>query len=557
MKRVHVLACAWIAVGALTAIAPVHAADDPHAMHAMGSDMKSVPLFGDLGPRHHAIRTSSAEAQRYFDQGMNLMWAFNLGEAQHSFEQAAKLDPDCAMCWWGVAMSLGPHINLPAIPDRTVAAAHAVKEAVARETRASDEEKALIEALTKRYADPAPTDPAAQMALDQGYADAMREVAKRWPDDMDVQALSVEALLDLRPWDYWTPDGKPQPGTEEILSSLERILKRDPNHPGANHYYIHAVEASSHPERALAAARRLETLMPGAGHMVHMPFHIYLRTGDYARAELANQNAVAADEAYAKRVTPPDMMHMYIGHDYQSLSFTQMMQGKSAAAIANARVVARWVTPEMMGMMPGVDFFAAAEDFTLARFGRWDQILALPAPPAGFPYLAGVRHHTRGLAFAGKGDFAHAEAEHDSLKTLLGVIPADLPEGFNSVKALLGIAELALTGEIAARRGHSDEAIAALQRGAAAEDSLRYDEPPDWPNPVRLALGDALIAAGRIADAEAVYHEALLVHPSDGWALRGVAECGRRSRAKEAGEMEKEFKHAWANADVKLPGSHF
>ena len=511
-----------------------------------------------LGTHHHAISTRSVETQRRFDEGLNWMWAFNLQEAQRSFEAATNLDPDCAMCWWGVALSLGPHLNVPALPDRTVEADHAVKKAVALESHASLEERALIDALTRRYSDPAPTDAAAQHGLDQGYADAMRAVAKQYPNDLDVQSLAVESLLDLRPWDYWTADGRPQPGTEEIESRLESILARDPRHPGANHYYIHAMEASRDPEKALAAAHRLETLMPGSGHMVHMPFHIYLRVGQYARAEESNRRAVDADLAYSNQVEIPMFMHMYTAHDFQSLSFCQMMLGKSGSALRNARAIGDWLPLEMARQMPGVDFFLAASDFTQARFGKWDDILAAAPPPGDLPYLAGVHHYVRGLAFAAHGEFDLARAEHDSVTAIAAAVPPDAPEDLNTAKALLSIAEHSLAGEIAARENHTDAAVAALKQAVTEEDALHYSEPPDWPNPVRLELGDVLLQAGRAAEAEAVYRADLEHHPSDPWALHGLAvSLEQQHRAAEAADAARRFAQAWAAADVKLKGTRF
>ena len=522
-----------------------------HAAHA------AAPKF-DLGSHHHAISTRSAAAQKRFDEGLNWMWAFNLEEAQRSFEAASKLDPNCAMCWWGVALSLGPHINVPAIPDRTVAADKAVKKAVALESHASAEERALINALTHRYSNPAPTDPAKQHELDQGYSDAMREVSKKYPKDLDVEALFVESMMDLRPWDYWTADGKPQPGTEEILSHLQHILAADPKHPGANHYYIHAVEASRNPEKALDSAHRLEKLMPGSGHMTHMPFHIYLRVGQYARAEEANRKAVESDLAYQKSVEVPMFMHMYTAHDFQSLSFCQMMQGKSDAAVKNALAVHEWIAPDMARQMPGVDFFLGASDFTMARFGKWDQILSRPPAPEGLPYLNGVRHYVRGLAFAAKGDFARAQAEKDSVSAIAASMPPEMIEDLNSAKSLMEIAESSLAGEIAARQKHTDEAVALLTKAVASEDALHYSEPPDWQNPVRLQLGDVLLGAGRTKEAEAVYRAELGAHPDDPWGLHGLAEALKgQQKTAEAAEAAKKFADAWAGADVQLLGTRF
>ena len=547
------MACAALLLIA-GAVAPADAARRRHRHPA--STVEVVRY--SLGNHRHPISTRSIEAQRHFNDGLNWMWAFNLEEAQRSFEAATRADSNCAMCWWGVALSLGPHINVPAIAERTVAAAHAVARATQLESRATAPEKALIGALSKRYSDPAPADTAAQRALDQGYADAMRDVARRFPNDLDIQALWVESMLDLRPWDYWTPDGSPQPGTLEIVATLEHILARDPRHPGANHYYIHAIEASPHPEKALEAAKRLGTLMPASGHLTHMPFHIYFRVGQYEKAEEANRRAVDADLNYASKVEVPMFMHMYTAHDFHSLSFCQTVLGKSQSALRNARAIRDWLDPEMAKAMPGSDFFLAVHELTLARFGRWDEILAAHAPPAGLPYLAGVHHYVRGLALAGKGDLANARAERDTLATIRATVPPGLMEDLCPAAALLEVQARSLEGEIAAHDHRVDDAVAALRQGVAKEDSLHYSEPPDWPNPLRLSLGAVLLDAGRAADAEAVYRAHLERWPEDPWGLFGLAlALEREGKDAEASDLRTRFAKAWAGADVKLSASRF
>jgi tetratricopeptide (TPR) repeat protein len=532
------------------------AADDAHAQaHAHGAmpAAGATPLFDNLGAFHRAITTSSPEAQRYFDQGLRLMWAFNLEEAQRSFEQATTLDPTCASCWWGVGMSLGPHINLPALPDRTVAANGAARKALSLEGGASPVEKALIEALVKRYSDPAPTEPARQFAMDSTYADAMRSVARQFPEDNDVVALSAEALMDLHPWDYWKSDGTPEPWTAEITSTLERVLARDAAHPGANHYYIHALEASPHPERALKSADVLVNAMPGAGHMVHMPSHIYERVGRYDASEEANRRAVESDRVYFTKVKPQGFYQMYAAHNQHFLAWTAMKQGESAEAIRSARAAAAQVPTEMMRMMPGMDLFRCAVPSVLVRFGRWDDILAEPRASAEFPYLNGIWHYARGLAFANKGRLDEAEAERDSVSTIAAAVPPDLAEDLNPAKALLAVALGELSGVIQERRGDRDGAVKTLEQAVKDEDALRYSEPADWFTYTRITLGGALLRAGRGAEAEAVFREDLSRNREHAWALYGLAESlAMQKKAADAADAERRFKAAWTKADVKL-----
>jgi tetratricopeptide (TPR) repeat protein len=507
----------------------------------------------ELGTYHRAITTGAPEAQKYFDQGLRLLYAFNLEEAQHSFEEAAKIDPACAMCYWGAGMSLGPHINMAAQPDRTKAANAAAQKAASLAKEATPVERALIAALVKRYSDPPPADAAGWKALDTAYADAMRGVAKSFPDDLDAAALYAEAMMNLRPWDLWTMDGQAQPGTEEILATLEGVLAKNPNHPGANHYYIHAVEASPHPEKALAAAERLGSLEPGAAHLVHMPSHIFARVGRWEDASEANRKAIAVDRDYLPKAGPLGFYFMYTAHNYQFLWNTAMMQGRAAEALENARAVVTQAPVEMLRAMPGFDFVLGYPIWTLAKFGRWEDALAEPAPPAEFGYATAVWHAARGLAFAGLGRLEEAEKELATTKQLDTALPADAMAAFNSAHSLLSIAENMLAGEIAAKRGDMAGAVRLLEEATKTEDGLRYDEPPDWYIPVRHALGAALLAAGRPADAQKVYEENLRRHPENGWSLYGLAESLRLQK-KDAAAAQQRFEAAWKNADFKLSG---
>lgn len=524
-----------------------------HGQGAAGA-ASGVQLLPDLGAYHRKI-TASPEAQRWFDQGLRLLFSFNLEEAQRSFEEAARLDPSCAMCFWGVGMSLGPHINLPGQPDRTRPAYRAAQKALSLSGRSTTVERALIEALARRYSDPPPADAAAQAALDRAYADAMREVARRFPDDLDVAALSAEAMMNLRPWDLWTLDGKPQPGTEEIVATLERVLAKDPSHPGANHYYIHAMEASPRPEKALAAADRIGALVPGAAHMVHMPSHIYARTGRWEDASEANRKAIEVDRRYLAGAGPLGFYFMYAAHNFQFLWFTALMQGRSAEALENARAVVAQAPVEMLRQMPGYDFLLEYPVWTLVRFGRWEEVLAEPAPPLGFPYARAVWHGARGTALAALGKVDEAAAERDRMASAAATVPPEALQGLNPARTLLAVAEGILAGRIAARRGRIDEAVRRLEEAVRAEDSLRYNEPPDWYYPARQELGAVLNAAGRAADAQKVWEEDLRRNPENGWSLSGLAESLRRQkRDREAAAVQARFEKAWARADVRPGG---
>ena len=510
-----------------------------------------APLLGDLGAYHRAVTTASPEAQAYFDQGLLLLYAFNLEEAQRSFEAAAKADPLCGLCAWGVAMSLGPHINLAALPDRTKAGHEAAQRAATLTEGATPVEKALIAAVTRRFADPPPSDPALQAGLDKAYADAMRDVARQFPDDLDAAALAAEAMMDLRPWDLWTQDGKPQPGTDEIVATLERVLAKNPSHPGANHYYIHAVEASPHPEKALAAAGRIAALIPGAAHIVHMPSHIYARVGHWEDASEANRKAIAVDQSYLAKAGPLGFYFMYSAHNYQFLWSTALMEGRSAEALTNARAMVAQVPVEMLHQMPGFDFTFGYPVWTLVRLERWDDVLKEPAPPEGFPYAEGIWHAARGLALTGLNRLDEAAAEHKKVQDLAAALPLEALEGLNSARSLLSIAEGLLAAHLAVRKGHIDEAVIHLQDAVQTEDNLRYNEPPDWYTPVRQDLGAVLQAAGRPAEAQKVWQEDLDRHPHNGWSLHGLAASLRaQKKDKEAAAVSAEAAKAWEKADV-------
>ncbi|MBV8202931.1 MAG: hypothetical protein JOZ15_20125 [Acidobacteria bacterium] len=542
-----------------TGAAPVPGAQVPTAPEpAAPAAPANPPLLDSLGAYHRAVTTSSAEAQRYFDQGLRLLFAFSLEEAQRSFEAAARLDPACASCWWGVAMSLGPHINVPGMPERTQAAHRAIEKAVALTRgapRATPIEQALIAAAAKRSSDPPPAGKPEQAALDQAYADAMREVTRRFPDDLDAAALYAEALMDLHPWDYWQAGGAPEPWTGDILATLESVLRRRPDHPGANHYYIHAVEASNHPEQALAAADRLCSLMPGAAHLVHMPSHVYARIGRYADASAANRRAIAADHAFVESFHPQGFYLMYAVHNHQFLWSTALMEGRGTEALQQAREAVAMLPPEALRAMPGFDGGLELPIWTLVRLGRSADALREPPPPADFAYATAAWHAARGIAFAQSGKPAAAGPERDAVAAALRTIPADAPQGFNTARTLLAVALPLLDGEIAAARGQRPAAAAQLREAVAAEDALSYDEPSDWYFPLRPRLAALLLAAGRAAEAQAVCEEDLRRHPENGWALSVLAGAlGSQHREAAARQARQRLAKAWATADL-APGT--
>ena len=513
------------------------------------------PLYGDLGTWTHHV-TATPEAQLFFDQGLRLYYGFNHAEAIRAFRQAARLDPDCAMAWWGVAISSGPNINIPMDEAGGKAALEAMGKAVALEEKVSPDDRAYIEALKVRYsADPK----ASRAALDTAYCASMRALWKARPDDADAGTLYAESILDLNPWNQWTHDGQPNPGTLDATSTLEAVLKAHPDQPGANHFYIHAVEASPNPERANACAKRLETLVPGAGHLVHMPSHIYARTGRYEDAVQRNRVAAAVDEKYIADQKPEGVYPlMYYNHNIQFIWFAAMMEGRSAESLAAAKKIVVNLPPELIAQMPMMELAPPYPILTLIRFGRWDEALQMPLPPASERFATGLFHYARGMASAAKGDAAGAQAALDSLRAAQALVPADLLISINAGGMLLRVADHALEGEIAARAGRWDEAIQHLRLGVAAEDSLHYDEPPTWYAPVRQWLGVTLLKAGRAKDAEAVYREDLRRHPENGWSLRGLANALKaEGRAKDAAAVEARFAKAWARADVKLAASAF
>jgi tetratricopeptide (TPR) repeat protein len=524
------------------------------ALVACGKPSKPpiTPLFEGLGVHHRAVTTKSKQAQRYMDQGIVFMYAFNHDEAIRSFRQAAELDPRCAMAWWGISLANGPHINNPFMtPERSQAAWEALQKAREAARNATPTERALIEALGSRYADPPPSD---RSALEQAYADAMRRVWQEHPDDADVGALFTEAIMDVHPWDLWEPDGTPKPGTAEILTTLHAVLGLDADHPLANHLLIHAVEASPHPADGVDAADRLRTMVPVAGHLVHMPAHIYARIGRWQDASEANEKAIVADREYRKLSPVQEFYNVYMAHNHHFLSWASMMQGQSVVSIRAAREMIAGVPPDFLQQSAFfADGYMTIAIEALMRFGKWDEILQEPVPPAFLPITTAHRFFARGVAYAAKGDVAHAKAEREQFHAALANVTADRIVGNNPAQQVMRIAANLLDGEIAYQEGHLNESIAALRAGVAVEDSLKYNESPDWLQPVRHTLGGALLEAGKIPEAEAVYRADLERWPENGWALFGLSQClSLRKADAEAREVDARFAKTWAQADIKL-----
>ncbi len=524
-----------------------------------GPPRDTVPLYTDLGDYHVPITTPVPLAQRYFDQGMRLLYGFNHGEAIRSFNHAAQLDPNCAMCYWGVAYAYGPHVNAGMDSAAGIAAYQALHQALSRMRNASPRERAYIAALAHRYAVP-PIPPGDRAALDSAYAASMGEVVRRYPDDLDAATLYAEALMDKRPWNYWNKKtGEPYPGTREIVAQLERVLQSDPRHPGACHYYIHAVEAVA-PEKAVPCAERLAALMPGAGHLVHMPAHIYIRVGRYADAIAANEHAVHADEAFIEGQKPQGLYPLaYYPHNHHFLAFAATLAGKSALAIAAAKRTAATTPAAVAKQVPFLEPYLHYTYLTLVTFGRWDDLLAMPLPPVDLAYSRGMAQYARGVALAATRRFAEAQAALDTLKRIAksgtrGYAAA----GWTTPGTTLRIATHALLGEIAARRGALEEGIAHFREAMKIEDDQVYTEPPDWYYPIRHSLGAVLLRAGGAVEAERLYREDLKRFPENGWSLFGLAQALRaQGKRAETADVDARFARAWAGADVTLTASRF
>lgn len=546
----------------LLQVLPLSAQDAPRPVSdedGPAAAAETVALYDDLGDYGRPISTGSLEAQAYFNQGLRLQYAFNHPEAIRSYEQAIALDPNCAMCWWGIALAAGPNINAPMDSAGAALATRAIGEAkrlIEGRAEASPRERALIAALAVRYG-PAPLEN--RVTQDSAFAREMTALATEYPEDAEIRTLHAASIMNLSPWLYWEgpyDHRTARPGTDAAIASVESVLAQNPDHPGACHYLIHAVEAAF-PERAVACADHLAALMPGAGHIVHMPGHIYLRVGRYADAVEANRHAVHADETYIADLGPVNIYtSAYYPHNYHFLNFASTMAGMSQTAIESAEILPEKISTDVAAGVGWIQLAVATPELTGVTFGRWDYVLARPAPPERLPISMMLHHYARGVAHAAKGDFKAARADLETMNTYaekIAAIPALL-----DMEPIPVIADHALQGEIALRQGDAEGAVRHFRAAADVEDGMVYLEPPLWFYPIRHSLGRALIEAGRPAEAEQAYRQDLLKFPGNGWSLFGLAESLKaQGKDAEAAKVRSQFEAAWAHADVKLTATRF
>ncbi len=508
-----------------------------------------APRLQNLGKHTFPVTTKSKEAQLFINQGFNLSFAFNHAEAGRAFREAARLDPQLAMAYWGQALVLGPNINAAMDPNNEPKAHELIQKALALKSKASPREQAYIDALTVRYSGNA----AERKNRDVAYAAAMRKLYERFPDDLDAAALYAEAMMDLRPWGYWSRDGQPYEGTSEVVSVIEKVIEKNPLHPGALHLYIHLMESTEKVDQAEAAADRLLTLMPAAGHMVHMPAHIYQRVGRYADAARSNELAIAADEDYITQCQAQGLYPMgYYPHNIHFLWFAASADGRSKLAIESGRKAASKIPDEALKQIPLLAIFRIVPYYALTRFGKWDEMLKEPEPPEFSPYSRGIWHYARGVAFVAKGQLDAADQELAKIKEILKEPVLDQPLfSPNKARSVLSIAPEVLAGEIAAAKKDYDRAIAHLERAVRLEDALVYTEPAEWHYPPRQALGSVLLEAGRPAEAETVYWADLKRNRNNGWSLFGLNQALRaQGKNDDATLVEARFKKSWERADV-------
>jgi tetratricopeptide (TPR) repeat protein len=515
---------------------------------AIAQARQPYTLISGLGAIHHPVSTTNAQAQEFFDQGLNLIYAFNHDEAVRSFQHAAKLDPHLAIAYWGIALALGPNINLAIDPNRELAAYQAVQQALALSTKASNQERDYITALAKRYSQ----DPGAdlyQLAVD--YAKAMATLVELYPDDLDAATLYAESLMDLHPWQHWTKDGKPQPDTEKIVAILESVLKRNPNHTGANHYYIHAVEASPSPERALVSAKRLGTLAPAAGHLVHMPSHIYFRVGDYEGAMQANKQAIAQDDIYIKKYQVQGTYPMmYYNHNVHFLMVASSMAGKYEDALQAADKLVANATA-INPYIPMLEGFLGSKMLIQTRFSDWDAILKTPAPDVKLPTTTALWHFARGMAMAATGKLEEAASESRALLTAKQEISTEATIGLSPASRILDIASKVLDAKIATKNNDYEYAIQSLEKATVAEDALDYVEPPDWYFPTRESLGAVLLAKGDYKKAEKVFRADLEKYPHNGRSLFGLQATLQALGKEDAAQIVKaDLQTAWKGQTI-------
>jgi tetratricopeptide (TPR) repeat protein len=517
------------------------------------SGEKSVVLMSGLGNLHHPVSTKNAEAQQFFDQGLRLIYAFNHDEAARSFQRAAELDPQLAMAWWGVGMAVGPNYNLPVDAEHEKIAVNAVNKALALSGNAPPIEKDYIQALAKRYSSDANPN---YHQLDVAYSNAMQALSQKYPDDLDAETLYADSLMNLRPWKLWNADGTPAEGTTEIVAALESVLRRDPNHMGAMHLYMHAVEASPNPERALPYADRLAAQTPNAGHLVHMPSHIYIRTGNYDGARVQNADAAKADERYISATGAQGVYPlMYYSHNLHFLAIAAGMQGRCADAEDAAKKLSANVQPAV-SEMPMIEAFMGIEFATDVRCAKWDKLLAMQTPKTQTPVLKVFWLYSHGSALAARGKIADAEAEEKQLAALEKATPREeifMPPVENHTWQVMHIADDVLSARIAAAKGDKSAAVTLLRDAVANQDQLKYNEPPDWYYQVRESLGGMLLQTSDLRGAEQVFREDLQRNPRNPRSLFGLAESlKRQGREYDASWVQKQFETAWQGADVTL-----
>jgi len=541
----HILVMA----AALAAAPPQQPGSTDH--NGAAADSRPATLVPGIQGVHFPISTRREDAQKFFDQGLAFVYAFNHDEAVRSFRRAAELDPASPMPWWGVALALGPNINLDVDAAREKAAYEAVQKAVALAVRAPAKERAYVTALARRYS----IDPKADLkALAVDYKDAMRQLERTYPNDTHASTLYAESLMDLHPWALYTADGTPTEGTNEIVEVLERVLEREPDHVGANHYYIHATEASLTPERSLKSAKKLETLVPAAGHLVHMPAHTYMRTGNYTGAVTANARAADVDRKYIADTHAGGFYPaMYFNHNLDFLASAAMMAGQYSEALKAARELTANVTP-MLADMPMLEPFGGKTLFVLLRFARWNDVLALPQPAAESRILTALYHWGRGVAHGALGAAADAEKDRDAYLAARRAVPADTMFNLNPATNILAVADNVLDARIAAAKGETDASIAAWHKAVDAEDQISYNEPPDWFYPTRESLGAALVRAKRYEEADLAFREDLERNPGNGRSLWGRWQALRASDGDVPATlvMRRRWQDAWNDADTRL-----
>lgn len=511
-------------------------------------------LWPGMGEHTRPIRGASARAQTYFDQGLALTWGFNHDEAVRSFREVTRIHPDCAMGYWGMALALGPNINLPLDEAHGKAAYGAIQQAMARREHAGPAERDLIEALATRYQNPPPAE---RKALDEAYAAAMGKLYKKYPADDDIACLYAEALMDLSPWDYWTKEGEMKNRAADAIAALEHCMKLNINHPGANHLYIHVIEASPNPGRAEHCADRLGRLVPGVGHLVHMPSHIYVQVGRFNDSIRINKLASDLDREYFKKVGTQGIYHFYHAHNNHFLVWSAMFAGRYEDALRGCKTMLEDL-PAPFHADPGSAEWLTSELHVHIRFGKWDKVLAAAAPMASQPYALANYHYARGMAFANTQRIAEARKEAELFEDCCRKVPKDMNIFIVPAHEVLDVARRMLAGETAFHEGKFDKAFTELRAAVKAEDKLRYSEPSPWMMPTRHALGALLLQRGKVEEAEKVYREDLAKHPGNGWALHGLAEClDRRNATEEAAATRKAFEAAWKDATVKIGASCF